>query len=691
MQFRMLGPLEVNNNGSQIPLGGLRQRATLAFLLLRPNQFVPTSELLDALWPEDSVPVTARKMLQNAVWGLRNILSSIGVQNRVKLATKAPGYLLEVDQSIIDLHVFRRTADEGRTQLAEGDPVAASRCLGEALTMWRGKPLSDLTERGINWPELRTIEQTRLNTLEDYFEAQIACGRHLEILPQLKDFVEAEPLRERPCGQLMRALYRSGRHADALSVYSQLRASLVTELGLEPSPLIQRLQQAVLTHDPTLLDAFAEEAVTTRTVARTTSTGHFPVTGGPATTSGGLDCDQLEPHVVPHTVDTSSAQASADRQPGRRQRLTIALVRAEVECRGDEPRPAEEDLALEAATALIRTAVEHFEASVVGRIGSRLLVMFPPDRCERDPALAIRTIFVIRECLMTSTPGTPIETVDRLSVSAAIVTGDAIVNDLRGSDNGPAVTGSIIDKCLRMESRIPPGQIWICDETHRVNKDTLSAERVGIDTIRIRQVTALRGVGSVGEPGTTTDFQMVMVRSMFELTQSQRRTHLVTVIGNRREVTEHFAGTLEASFGFRDNCRILRRSVVDPEDSAWLLDLAADRPAIAILEDLHLSDEWFLDRIEQLLDESPATPLLVVATAGTSLLQRRPQWAGGRPRTASITVDTDFDRAVAGLRSRLSLTLGGRVRAAATDRQDLAVSVLPLPFNRQRPVASQAG
>jgi DNA-binding SARP family transcriptional activator len=252
MWFRMLGPLEVVSDGRVIDLGGSKQRATPGFLLLQPHQAVPVSRLLTALWNVGEAPVTARKILQNAVWGLRRKLASEGASAGVALRTRPPGYTLEVDPEHVDLHRFRRLVEEGRTLLDAGRRDEAARRLREALRLWRGTALSDLVEVGLDRRELTALRNIRLDVLEEYFEAELDCGRHYSVLPEIETVVQGEPLRERPCGQLMRALYRCGRQADALGVYSRLRASLARQLGLDPGRELQLLHQAILTHDPAL-------------------------------------------------------------------------------------------------------------------------------------------------------------------------------------------------------------------------------------------------------------------------------------------------------------------------------------------------------------------------------------------------------------------------------------------------------
>ncbi|MEV0244095.1 BTAD domain-containing putative transcriptional regulator [Streptomyces sp. NPDC050674] len=254
MEFKVLGPLDVVSGGRSLPLGGVKQRAVLGLLLLHANQVVATSQLLEALWPEDARPVTARKMVQNAVWGLRALLESGDPEGHEppRLLTRAPGYVLRVDPEQLDATRFERAVAAGRARLDAGEAAEAAELLGEALAEWRGSALSDLAEQGVEWAELTALRQLRLDAMEDRFEAELACGRHHGVLGELTSLAEAEPLRERLCGQLMLALYRCGRQAEALSVFSRVRLALVEEYGLEPSAALQNLQRRILRHDRTL-------------------------------------------------------------------------------------------------------------------------------------------------------------------------------------------------------------------------------------------------------------------------------------------------------------------------------------------------------------------------------------------------------------------------------------------------------
>ncbi len=244
MEFRILGPLEVLDDGLPLPLGGKRQRALLALLLIRANEVVPTDRLVEELW-SGLPPPTAGKILQNNVSRLRKAIGD-------RLETRAPGYLLRIEGGELDRDRFERLVEEGRLDLAQGSPKAASECLGEALSLWRGPALADLTYEPFAQAEIGRLQEARLVAEEDELDAKLALGRHADVVAELEALTAENPLRERLWAQLMLAQYRSGRQADALATYSRARRILVEELGIDPGPDLRRLQDAVLAQDPSL-------------------------------------------------------------------------------------------------------------------------------------------------------------------------------------------------------------------------------------------------------------------------------------------------------------------------------------------------------------------------------------------------------------------------------------------------------
>jgi DNA-binding SARP family transcriptional activator len=241
LEFRILGPLEVSADGEPLQLSGQKQRALLALLLLDVNRVVSTDRIVDALWGEEP-PRTAATSLQNFVSQLRKLLGSDVV------VTKPPGYQLRIEPEQLDLERFVRLVEESRAE------PAAERAakLRRALALWRGRPLADLGFEAFAQQEIGRLEELRLAALEDRLEAELEAGRHSDLIGELEAFADEHPLRERLRSQLMLALYRSGRQAEALQIYHDTRRVLVDELGIEPSPTLQQLHGAILRQDPTL-------------------------------------------------------------------------------------------------------------------------------------------------------------------------------------------------------------------------------------------------------------------------------------------------------------------------------------------------------------------------------------------------------------------------------------------------------
>ena len=231
MEFQILGPLEVRIDGRNVDIGGARQRALLAVLLLHPNRVVSTDQLLDALWGEQA-PGTGTKALQVYVSRLRKTLG----QDRI--LTKAPGYELRVEPGELDVDRVRALIDQRKPE--------------EALALWRGPPLADFAYEAFAQTEVARLEELRLGVLEERIDMELARGRHGLLAGELEALVREYPLRERFVWQLMLALYRSGRQAEALEAYQRARQHAVEELGIEPGPALRKLERQILNQDDAL-------------------------------------------------------------------------------------------------------------------------------------------------------------------------------------------------------------------------------------------------------------------------------------------------------------------------------------------------------------------------------------------------------------------------------------------------------
>jgi DNA-binding SARP family transcriptional activator len=286
LEFRILGSLEVLEEGRPVALSGQKQRALLALLLLRANDVVPAERLVDLLWGE-SPPRTAITSLQNFVSQLRKALGP------ESLETRAPGYRLRLEPEQLDLGRFEGLVRRAR----EGDPVERARLLEEALALWRGTPLADFAYEPWAQDEIRRLDEIRLGTLEERNAAEFELDRHAELISELEALVAEHPQRDRLRGQLMLALYRSGRQAEALQAYQDARRTLVDELGIEPSPELQRLNASILRQESSLervRSAQPEDSI--GDVVRALMSGRVvPVLGPRAEASGAPD---LVEHLV---------------------------------------------------------------------------------------------------------------------------------------------------------------------------------------------------------------------------------------------------------------------------------------------------------------------------------------------------------------------------------------------------------
>jgi DNA-binding SARP family transcriptional activator len=245
VEFSVLGPLEAAVDGHPVSLPAAKPRALLAVLLLNRNRVVPVGELVAELW-SDEPPETATKALQVYVSQLRK---AIGAD---RVLTKPPGYSLRVDDGELDLDRFEQLVREGRERLGAGDAEGAAERLERALALWRGPALAEFRSEPFGRDAAARLEDARLAAIEERIDADLVLGRHARVIAELEQLVAHHPFRERPRGQLMLALYRSGRQADALELYRRTRETLVDELGIEPSLELQELERAILRHDRSL-------------------------------------------------------------------------------------------------------------------------------------------------------------------------------------------------------------------------------------------------------------------------------------------------------------------------------------------------------------------------------------------------------------------------------------------------------
>src|SRR6266540_2710667 len=266
MEFGILGPLEIREADRVRPLTGSKQRALLALLLIHANE----------LWSTEP-PGSGSTALQVRVSQLRKTLGAGGRH----VVTQAPGYVLRIGREQLDLYRFEQLVAE-----AEGaEPAVASSKLREALVLWRGPALAEFTFEAFAQAAIGRLEELRLAALERRIEADLALGRHAELAGELEALVVEHPLRERFRAQLILALYRSGRQAEALEAYRTLRQTLVEELGIEPSSALQELERGILRHDPLLTWPSLSWWATRSSSSLSTSGTSMPCWGSPSRSS----------------------------------------------------------------------------------------------------------------------------------------------------------------------------------------------------------------------------------------------------------------------------------------------------------------------------------------------------------------------------------------------------------------------
>jgi DNA-binding SARP family transcriptional activator/ABC-type transport system substrate-binding protein/streptogramin lyase len=312
MEFRLLGPLEVREGERVVHVGGAKQRALLAILLLHANEVISRDRLIEEIWG-DRQPGTAGPSLDHQVSRLRKAL-----EPAEQLVTRSGGYVLEVEPEQIDARRFEGLLGEGRRANAAGEPDKAASSLREALALWRGDALADLAYESFARNEIERLEELRLTALEERLDADLALRRHRALVAELESLTAKHPLRERLSGQLMLALYRSGRQAEALRVYGDARKRLVEELGLEPGKALQDLEQAILRHDPSLdlapAPARADKASSRKRrpallAALALVLAAVAAAAGVVLASGGTQSSQAQPLAEPDSIALVAARS----------------------------------------------------------------------------------------------------------------------------------------------------------------------------------------------------------------------------------------------------------------------------------------------------------------------------------------------------------------------------------------------
>ncbi|WP_160161625.1 BTAD domain-containing putative transcriptional regulator [Embleya hyalina] len=592
-----------------IALGGDRRRATLGLLLLNANREVATSKLLEGLWDTEETPPTARKILQNAVRGLRVMFAehTRGDTRPPALLTCSHGYQLQVDPEQVDMFRFHRLAQAGRAELAVGRPAAAADTLREVLALWRGPALADLVEAGHSWAELTALHNARLDVMEDYYEAELANGHHQGVLGGLETMVEAEPLRERACHQLMLALYRSGRQADALAVYRRARLRLAEQFGLEPGRELRMLQHAILVHDPSL----AAPAAPARPVV--------------------LAAPTPEPEQPEYPL-ARTAPAVAPPAAGARSRVSAVLIRADF---GTGPRVVDVGEALERTATTVREEVERFGGVVAGSTGSVTLAVFRPDTTRDDDTdrvaeRAVHAAVSLRRRICFEVPDG-----ERPALRVAVSTGELPVRPAERFLEPLPVNGALLVDCESLLQFAEDTEIVVCDHTSRLTGAAIRYDHQGGPHPR----RTVRG-GCPDSPIMLAvmdrEPELDVLSSLLERVRRRARPHLVLVVGGPGIGKSRLLAAFERRV--RDAATI-RLDPHGPATTPNVAELAEYRPLVVFADDLQAADNTVLTVVEGLLDQPEPTPLLVVAAARPELFRRRPGWGDGSRHASRMTLE----------------------------------------------------
>jgi DNA-binding SARP family transcriptional activator len=623
--FGILGPLLVGSSEKPVPLRGARQRELVALLLLRLGEVVSRDAIVDELW-EESAPPTAVKILQNAVSQVRRVLPQSAA-----LRTESGGYVLELDPDAVDACLFERLVAEARIALERGNPSSARTTLRDALALWRGPALADFAYARFAQAESARLEELRLAALEDLAEADLALGRHAEIVGELEALARQHPLREGLRAHLMLALYRSGRQAEALSVYQQTRAQLVEQLGIEPSPRLHRLERDILQQQPEL--EYARESAVVAMPPRATRKT-VTVVVAELEPSEGLDDPETRARLLEPLLAKASDVLVAHGAAVRRLPGTAVLAVFGV------PQVREDD-ALRAA----RAALELKGMAKEARAGSHI---------------GVATGEVVAEGEAVS--GEPLATALKLQQRAAhdeVLVGPRTEHLLRRASGLESVGGE--DHAWRLlEIEVDAVAIPRSLDVPLVGR-TRELEQLGHALERVRRTRSaylftVFGPAGIGKSRLAAEFASIADSTATVLTgRCVSYGQGITYWPLREMLRYGLASDLLASqvMAEKDAMPVLNRVAgaigvasvsATPAETFWAVrrlfeTLARRRPLVAIIDDIHWAEPAFLDLVEYLTEWTRDAPLLLICLARLELLDIRPSWGGGKLNATTLLLE----------------------------------------------------
>ena len=638
MEFGILGPLEVRKaNGQSVPLRGARQRSLLAILLLNANERVSAERLADDLW-DGRRPPTAHNALQVHVSNLRKLITNDAPPSRCLLITEGAGYRLAIAPDALDAKRFECLVAQARHELSCHRYEEASMKLLEALALWRGPALADFRNESFAHAEIARLEELRLAALEDRVEADFAFGRHAELVAELESLVARHPLHERFRGQLMLALYRSGRQADALEEFVHARRVL-DELGIEPSTGLKGLQAAILRQEPSLERVTGIGPALTRTERRTVTT----LCAAFARTR-----DDLDPEVSARESPIEEAARIVERHGG----LVYEVATDRVLAVFGLPRASEDD-----ALQALRCAVELRDAEelAVG-IGVDTGSVLTRPSAPNQQGMVGAVLGDVARLGSTARPGEVLigETTRRLAGHALRL---SAARRLRGG------SAWRLRDLVRDAPAVPlRGTEPLVGRAHDLAELLSAFDRTVMD--RTPSLVTILGPAGIGKSRLTTELRRRIaadasvyvgrclhygegmtlwpLAEIVEQAAGERAPGaLAKRLGGGEEagtIAERIAAMLEAggsSSGVDETFWAVRR---------FLEGLARKRPVVLILDDLHWAEPTFLDLVEHVAEIAREAPLLLVCLARPELLDRRPRWGGDKANAVSMRLEALSDQ-----------------------------------------------
>jgi DNA-binding SARP family transcriptional activator len=618
LEFRLLGPLEVRSGRNQLPLGGGRPRALLAFLLVHRGETVTIDRIVDGLWGE-SPPPTARHMVEVYVSNLR------GALGKERFVREAVGYSLLIDPDELDAARFERLSAEGREALRAGEADIASTRLAEALELWRGPALADFAYEAFAEVESRRLEELRLDAEEDRIDAELALGHAAGLAGRVEELVARAPLRERRHGQLMRALAGAGRQADALAAYRAARTLLVEQLGIEPSEELRRLERAILDQDESVAGSAGDRRDKVPRATRRVVTVLFAelIDGG----------EGADPEVAHSATARSLAPArdTVEQHGGRVEELPGGTVMAVF----GSPVAHEDDAlrALRAAAELrelglaLRLGVEAGEALTAGGEVSGEVVRV---------ASRLREVAAEGEIVVGDQARRLSEDAVRLEPHWDEQLTAWRLLEVMPADGRTPWTSPFVGRAEELAVLLESFELAVAAERARLvtvlGEPGIGKSRLGqalADRVRSRARVLVGRCLPYGESITYWPLRMI-VREAGGVSYDSIRA-LLGDAGHADAIAVRVAGAMG-----------LVPEVHPVEEIRWavvrLLEaLARKRPIVVGFDDLQWADPALLDLVDHVADTAQA-PILVLCLARAELLEDRRDWGAGSPDGRILTL-----------------------------------------------------